>query len=192
MGSKSRKQGSYLSFGSPVTLSVTLFRHLHPQFHSFNNVKVLFSIARLLQLWELLFPSCILLRVGGQVKGIGSEKSRNLFFEFGNIVFVGEGSLQDFAGEVHQGFVEETVCFLVGQNSGFELHVRVSFAHSCASYRCMCEHNPAVFISHFLGLFRQLFLFTRKNLWNRKASLLCLLLQDLLLVFESKEFSAVI
>ena len=58
--------------------------------------------------------------------------------------------------------------------------------------RLMGEYDPAVFVSHLLGLLIELLFFRWEYLRNRKTSLLGLLLEDLLLVFKSKQFSIVI
>lgn len=67
--------------------------------------------------------------------------------------------MEHFGGEDHHRLVEIPVVLLVGQDLGFELHVRVDVVGVFWADTLVSEDDPAVLIRHLLCFFIQLLFF---------------------------------
>mmetsp|Transcript_4744 Transcript_4744/g.8113 ORF Transcript_4744/g.8113 Transcript_4744/m.8113 type:complete len:203 (+) Transcript_4744:286-894(+) len=191
MGSEAVEQGPDLRLGSQVALPVILLGHLEPHLHPLKDLLVVLLGPGLLQLGELLLASLVELHPLTDVEGVGPEEPADLLLQLGHVLLV-EGWLEDLAGEYHHGLVEVAVGLLVGEDARLELHEAVDVAVVLGADRLVREDDPAVLVRHLLRLLVQLLLLRGQHLGDGQASLLGLLLQHLLLVFQSEELAMVV
>ena len=172
--SKSVKQWANFSLRSNIALALALFWHLEAHFHPSNQLIRLLLANWVAQLWILSLLLLIDVKALWDIESIWTEKSVDFLFKFWYLLLF-ESILKYLGAENEHGLIKVPVILLIGNNFGFELHVRMDVRRVLRANAAVLVNNVAILIRHFFSLIVQFLLLWGQHLRNRKTALPCLL-----------------
>ena len=117
------------------------------------------------------------------VEGVTAEQSVDLFLQLHQIARV-KGVPEALSREKHQSLVEALISALVATDLRSELHKATALEGLLLVDRLVDVNYPGVVLSHLDSFFIKFLFFRGQNLRFSEISLLCLLLEHVLLILQ--------